>query len=538
LQPTKVDDIIKFVVLKEPKSVTLTYFIVAFLLGLAVGVLSVWLIAAARRAQAIAEAESQSRATTAGLCERLSLKQQELEALQREKTELESKVGELSSDLIRETGDRSAAMERANRVPLLESQLKEKEVEEDCLRDQISSLRTGKREVEILLQEERKSAQQKLNLLQEATENLQNAFKALSADALKSNNQSFLELAKTTLEKFQSEAKGELEQRQKAVENLVTPIRETLEKYEEQLHSIEKSRTEAYSGLTQQVHSLLLSQQRLQTETGNLVKALRTPHVRGRWGEMALRKVVELAGMTEYCDFIEQPSVSTEVGRVRPDMIVKLPAGKNIVIDSKVPLQAYLDALNVDDEESRRTYLRTHAKQVRQHLQNLSSKAYWEQFEPTPEFVILFIPGESFYSAALDQDPKLFEEGVNQNVILATPGTLIALLKAVAYGWRQEKIAENAQLISELGKSLYERLLTLARHFDDVGSNLEKSVDAYNRAVGSLETRVLVAARKFKELGISPQADVLELTRIEKKSREIQAAELLMPTSWENVENS
>jgi DNA recombination protein RmuC len=518
--------------------VTFNYFLIAFLLGLAVGVVSAWLIASARRAQAIAEAESQSRATTAGLSERLSLKQQEAQALQLEKTELESKVEELSSHLNREVGDRAAALERANRVPLLESQLKEKEAEEASLHERISSLRTEKREIEVVLQEERRSAYEKLNLLQEATENLQNAFKALSADALKSNNQSFLELAKTTLERFQSEAKGELEQRQKAVENLVAPIRQTLENYEQQLQSIEKSRTEAYSGLTQQVHSLLLSEQKLQTETGNLVKALRTPQVRGRWGELTLRKVVELAGMTQYCDFIEQPSVNTEAGRLRPDLIIKLPADKNIVIDSKVPLQAYLDAVNIENEELRRSYLQTHAKQVRQHLQNLSSKSYWEQFEPTPEFVILFIPGESFYSAALDQDPQLFEEGVNQKVILATPGTLIALLRTVAYGWRQERIAESAQAISDLGKALYERLITLARHFDDVGRNLERSVEAYNRALGSLESRVLVAARKFKELGISAQGDILELTSIDRKSREIQSMDLLALPGWEDAKSS
>jgi DNA recombination protein RmuC len=519
-------------------NITLTSFIVGFVLGLALGAFGVWLIATARRSQALAEAESQSRAAAASLGERLTLKQQAIDTLRQEQADLESRVQELSVTLNRETETRSAAVERANRVPVLEGELREKVSELNSLFAQISDLRSRNKELEIHLEDERKATQEKLNLLQDATDNLQNAFKALSADALKSNNQSFLELAKATLEKFQSEAEGDLEQRQKAVENLVTPIRHTLEKYEQQLHSIEKSRTEAYSGLTQQVHSLLLSQQRLQTETGNLVKALRTPQVRGRWGELTLRKVVELSGMTEYCDFIEQPSVSTEGGRVRPDMIVKLPAEKNIVIDSKVPLQAYLDAVNVDDEELRRTYLQTHAKHVRQHLQNLSSKSYWEQFEPTPEFVILFIPGESFYSAALEQDPQLFEEGVNQRVILATPGTLIALLRTVAYGWRQEKIAESAQAISDLGKALYERLLTLAKHFDDVGRNLERSVEAYNRTLGSLETRVLVAARKFKELGISAQGDIMELAPIERKSREIQCAELLTLPDWESVENS
>jgi DNA recombination protein RmuC len=507
--------------------VTLTYFLIAFFLGLAVGVVSAWLIALARRAQAIAEAESQSRATTAGLSERLSLKQQEAEVLQLEKTQLESKVEELSSHLNREVGDRAAALERAHRVPLLESQLKEKEAEEASLHEQISSLRTEKREIEVVLQEERRSAYEKLNLLQEATENLQNAFKALSADALKSNNQSFLELAKTTLEKFQSEAKGELEQRQRAVENLVTPIRASLEKYDEQVQELEKDRREAYGSLAQQVRDLLRSQQKLEAETSNLVKALRTPQVRGRWGEIQLRRVVELAGMIGHCDFVEQQGISPESGKLRPDMIVKLPAGKNIVVDSKAPLQAYLDSLDVSDEDSRRAYLQAHARQIRQHVQNLSNKSYWEQFEPTPEFVVLFIPGESFYSAALEQDPQLFEEGVNQRVILATPGTLIALLRAVAYGWRQETIAESAQIISELGKLLWERLVSLAEHFDDLGRNLKRSLEAYNGAVGSLESRVLVAARKFKELGVTAQKEIKELSPIDLVPREVQSPELI-----------
>jgi DNA recombination protein RmuC len=509
--------------------VTLTYLIIVFLLGLLVGALSAWLISVARRGQAIAETESQSRATIAGLSERLALNQQEVETLKLNKTELERKTEELSSELNCETRDRSAAMERAKRVPLLESQLEEKESEEDALREQITGLRTEKRELEVLLQEERKSAAQKLNLLQEATENLQNAFKALSAEALKSNNQSFLELAKTTLERFQWEAKGELEQRQKAVEGLVAPIKVSLEKYDQQVQAMERNQREAYGSLVQQVRDLLDAQQKLEVETGNLVKALRMPQVRGRWGEIQLRRVVELAGMIGYCDFVEQESV--DGGRLRPDMIVKLPAGKNIVVDSKVPLQAYLDSLDISDEDSRKSYLQAHARQIRQHVQNLSSKSYWEQFEPTPEFVVLFIPGESFYSAALEQDPQLFEEGVNQKVILATPGTLIALLRAVAYGWRQETIAESAQKISELGKQLWERLVTLTEHFEDLGRSLRKSLEAYNGAVGSLESRVLVAARKFKELGVATQKDIKELSPIDLAPRELQSPELIgMPT--------
>ena len=283
--------------------------------------------------------------------------------------------------------------------------------------EQMSDLKGENGQLRTLLDEQRRLSDEKLALQQEAGQGLRDAFKALSSEALKSNNQAFLELAKTTLEKFQSEAKGDLGQRQKEVENLVAPIRESLERYDRQIQAIEKSRHQAYGSITEQVKSLLQSQQKLEQETGNLVRALRTPHVRGRWGELTLRRVVELAGMIEHCDFVEQESLSTESGRLRPDMIIKLPGDKHFVIDSKVPLQAYLEALEAADDQQRQAHLQNHARQVRVHLQSLSSKAYWDQLDTTPEFVILFIPSESFYSAAIEQDPQLFEEGVNQRVI-------------------------------------------------------------------------------------------------------------------------
>ncbi len=389
---------------------------------------------------------------------------------------------------------------------------------ERLLRDE-KELVAGRARLEAALESERKGGAEKIELLTQAGEDLQNAFKALAADALKSNNLSFLQIAQETLKRFQSEAKGDLETRQKAIADLVAPVRESLTKVDAQIQQVEKERGRAYGALHEQVQSLIVTQKELQSETGNLVRALRTPNVRGRWGEIQLRRVVEIAGMLPYCDFAEQETITSETGRLRPDLVVKLPGGKNVVVDAKTPLQAFLDAFETTDEDARRAALVNHARQVRDHMKTLSGKNYWEQFEATPEFVVMFLPGETFFSAALEQDPALIEHGVLNRVIPASPTTLIALLKAVAYGWNQEKLARNAREISGLGKELHDRLRTLAAHITAVGTGLDRAVEAYNKAVGSLESRVLVSARKFSELGASVPEQIQELEPIETTAR-------------------
>ena len=365
---------------------------------------------------------------------------------------------------------------------------------------------------------ERKATADRETLLEQTDDRLRATFAVLSAEALRTNNQSFLDLAKTSLAEYQQQATTDLKHRQQEIGSLVTPLNAALARVDAKLLEVEKERTGSYSRLSEQLRTLAVT-------TTNLERALRTPNVRGGWGEVQLRRVVEMAGMLDHCHFVEKKAATTDDGRFIPDLIIKLPGGRNIIVDAKVPYIAYREAVEAADEATRTAKLKDHARQLREHIIQLSSKKYWDQFQPAPEFVFMFLPGEGYFSAALQHDPSLIEFGVDKRVIPSSPLTLIALLRAVAYGWQQETVARNAQNVSDLGRELYDRIRVLGGHFEDLARGLTRTVDAYNSSVGTLESRVLVTARKFKELGVAASEPIPELSQVDQTPRSLQAPE-------------
>lgn len=387
----------------------------------------------------------------------------------------------------------------------------------------ITRLREENARLDTLLDAERSSLEEKMRTLDEARNRFETVFKSLASDALKSNTSEFLKLAEVNFRNLHTRADSVLEQREKAVENMVKPIRETLEKTDQQIRKMEKERQEAFGSLSQHLHFMAQAQEQLQGETRNLVKALRRPEVRGQWGELTLQRLAELAGMVEHCDFERQHSIDTEHGKQRPDMVVRMPGGRDIIVDAKAPMDAYLGAVEASDDEQRVREIQRHARNMRDRVRELSSKAYWKSRSHSLDFVVLFVPGDQFLSAALEVDPKLLEDALSAKVVLATPSSLVALLRAIAYGWRQESLARNAEEIRNIGEELYDRLSTFAGHLERVGSSLARSVDSYNKAVGSFDSRVLPSVRKFSELGIQAKTGIAEPQQIERLPRTVQS---------------
>ncbi len=377
--------------------------------------------------------------------------------------------------------------------------------------------------LETLLESQHETMREKARTLAELRRHFEATFKSLAGDALRSNSSEFLKLAETNFKNLHLEASGALEQREQAVENMVKPIREALEKTDEQVRRMEKERQHAFGSLNQHLRFMAQAQEQLRGETRNLVKALRRPEVRGQWGELTLRRLAELAGMVEHCDFEQQQSVDTGEGKQRPDMVVTMPGEREIIVDAKAPMDAYLGAVEAADEAESKREIQRHARNLRDRVRELASKGYWKHRRESLDFVVLFVPGDQFLSAALEADPSLLEDALIDKVVLATPSSLVALLRAIAYGWRQEALAKNAEQIRRIGEELYERMSVFAGHLDRVGNSLNRSVESYNKAVGSFDSRVLASVRKFSDMGIQAKKDIPELEPIERLPRPVQS---------------
>jgi DNA recombination protein RmuC len=444
----------------------------------------------------------------------------------------QSEKSSSAAQLLEEARERNACEARAaaaearertsaNRIEAVEGELRKANA--DARRFEVEAQRRLSE-----LEAERERLTENRLLLDTVKTQFSDAFKALATKALEESNSAFLQLAQSNFATLQEGARGDLDKRQQSIQELIAPVQASLEKVTHQIREIETARVGSYAALLEQVSSLANTQVELRRETGNLVGALRRPNVRGRWGELQLRRVVELAGMLDRVDFQQQVQVDGEDGPLRPDLIVRLPGGRSIVVDAKAPLAAYLESLETTDDAVRLQKLADHARQIRDHIAKLSQKSYWDEFD-TPEFVVLFIPGEAFYSAALEQDANLIEVGIQKKIIIATPTTLIALLRTVAYGWRQEALAEDARHIASLGRDLYDRLQVMASHWTKMGKGLSGALKSYNDAVGSLESRVLPAARRFRDLKVAPDSEVIEpVEPIDVSPRQLQAEELLL----------
>lgn len=487
-----------------------------------VGAVAGWLAMKLRERSAYERGKGDAISELASLRERLTARDAQIVELKQVAETGAAEIVRLTAELKAEADRRATAEARGLLIPKYEGEIEARGKRIMDMTQDMAKLQSALAQANARSEEKQKHSSEKISDLSDLQEQLGATFRAISAEALQSNNQAFLDLAASAMSRFQESAKGDMELRTQAIGELVKPLKEQLEKVDCRIIEFEKERSGVVGAISQQVDHLLKAQQSLQAETKNLVHALRTPAARGRWGEVQLRRVVEMAGMVEYCDFEQQPTVDTEEGQLRPDLLVQLPNQRKIVVDSKVSLSAYLESLDATDETARTAKLKQHAEQVRAHLQRLSAKQYWDQFPQSPEFVVAFLPGETFFSAALEQDPSLVEYGVERRVILATPTTLIALLKAIAYGWKQEKLSANAREIRDLGKTLYDRMRTVAEHLSELRKNLDRTNHSFNKAVGTLEARVMPSARRFKELGAGSGDEIPVVLELESSPRSLQ----------------